>query len=71
MVEQEKPKGTARVFVGNMEFRDHYTADVAKFALLEAGFDLDIKEIRENGYTVGEKLEVYRKEGQECISRRL
>lgn len=72
MVEQEKAKGTARVFSGNMEFRDGHAADVAKRALLEAGFDLDIEEIRENGYTMGERFKVYRKEGlPECIGRRL
>lgn len=72
MVEQERPKGTARVLSGNMEFHDGNAADVAKRALLEAGFDLDIEEIRENGYTAGERIKVYRKEVlPECINRRL
>ncbi|MGP8313321.1 hypothetical protein ACG0Z4_20915 [Enterocloster aldenensis] len=72
MVEQERPKGTARVLTGNFEFRDGNAAEVAKRALLEAGFDLDIEEIRENGYMVGERIKVYRKEVlPECIGRRL
>lgn len=63
MVEQEKPKGTERVLAGNMEFRDGNAADVAKRVLLEAGFDLNIEENRKNGYTLGERIKVYRKEG--------
>lgn len=72
MIEQRQPKGTARVLAGNMEFCDRNAEDVAKQALLEAGFDLDIRENWENGYMAGKKIEVYRKEVlSECIGRRL